>query len=432
MGRKVFISVLGTNNYFEGVYAYAPSKYVSKPMRFIQEATLELLDAKDWSANDRGYVLVTSGAHDANWVDNGHVDRVTKEQIMCEGLASRIEVMDLPFSVEAVPICEGKNEEEIWSIFSEIYSKLREGDELYFDITHGFRYLPMLVLVLANYSKFLKSISLRMISYGNYEGRDKETNISPIVDLLSLSLLQDWSAAASVFVMNGSVAALSNLAADTVKPILRETKGQDKVAKGVNAFAKVLPEIVADIQTCRGMDIVSGKKVADATRYIADLKDTSIEPFNPIFEKIKSKLDQFGNQDDVRNGFVAAKWCIDNGMAQQATTILFEATVSFCCVRCLLDWRNEADRNFISSLLRISFDNTNRQDWFESVMAREKEADLILDDDVIKALAEPFSRLRELRNDINHCGIRKNPLPAFKYERKILEIFTLINDIVVC
>ena len=33
---------------------------------------------------------------------------------------------------------------------------MQDGDELYFDLTHGFRYLPMLVMVLINYSKFLK------------------------------------------------------------------------------------------------------------------------------------------------------------------------------------------------------------------------------------------------------------------------------------
>ena len=38
---------------------------------------------------------------------------------------------------------------------------------------------------------------MKAIFYGNYEARDKESNIAPIMDLLPLSVLQDWTLAAS-------------------------------------------------------------------------------------------------------------------------------------------------------------------------------------------------------------------------------------------
>ena len=61
-------------------------------------------------------------------------------------------------------------------------------------ITHAFRYLPMLVLVLANYAKFLKNVTVKSLTYGNYEAREG-TN-APIVNLLPIAALQDWTTAA--------------------------------------------------------------------------------------------------------------------------------------------------------------------------------------------------------------------------------------------
>ena len=69
--------------------------------------------------------------------------------------------MDMSF--QAVHIPEGKSTEEMWELFEVIYSQLQEGDELYLDITNSFRYLPMLLVVLVNYAKMLKNVTVKAI-----------------------------------------------------------------------------------------------------------------------------------------------------------------------------------------------------------------------------------------------------------------------------
>jgi len=198
MSRRVFITVLGTNN-------YAPCHYVgrkngqvikSDEICFVQEATLRLIEAKNWDSSDIGYVLLTNVSKMTNWLDNGHVDWKTKMPIESYGLKSILNAMNLPFNINPLDIPDGKNEDEIWTIFHDLFGNLEEGDDLYFDLTHGFRYLPMLVLVFGNYAKFLKNVKIAHISYGNYEARNIDSNEAPIVDLLSLSILQDWTSAA--------------------------------------------------------------------------------------------------------------------------------------------------------------------------------------------------------------------------------------------
>jgi CRISPR-associated DxTHG motif protein len=69
--------------------------------------------------------------------------------------------------------------------------ELKTKDKLYLDITHGFRYLPMLLLVLSNFAKKTKNIAVSHISYGNFEARSIETKIAPFVDLFPLAEIQE-------------------------------------------------------------------------------------------------------------------------------------------------------------------------------------------------------------------------------------------------
>jgi len=180
--------------------------YKSSETRFVQEASLELIKATEWPNDSTGFVfvfIVENGSFERNWEDNGHKDRASKGVIINEGLNSRINRLNLSFEVKPIEIAHGNNEKEIWQIFDTIYSCLKSNDEVYFDITHGFRYLPMLVLVLNNYSKFLLNTSIKRITYGNFESRNLITNEAPLIDLTSFSVLQDWTNGINTFLKNG-------------------------------------------------------------------------------------------------------------------------------------------------------------------------------------------------------------------------------------
>ena len=70
MGRKVFISVLGTSWYNECTYVWKDGTERSKT-NFIQLATLESIGAKGWTVNDAVYILVTQKSKEKNWhLDN--------------------------------------------------------------------------------------------------------------------------------------------------------------------------------------------------------------------------------------------------------------------------------------------------------------------------------------------------------------------------
>lgn len=431
MARKVFISFLGYSDY--GACHYCKDGYKSESIRYVQEATIEYINRlSPWTKNDAAYILLTKGAESKNWVDDGHIDYVTKEVKRSEGLETRISKMCLPLQI--VPIKElpdGNNEEEIMQIFQRVFSLIKEGDELYFDLTHGFRYLPMLVLVLGNYAKFLRNAKVKSITYGNFEGRNKDKNEAQLIDLCSLTYIQDWTFAAANFLENGNVDQLASLSETVYRVTLKETKGQDENAQMLKRFTDSLKGVVSDFQTCRGLSIYKASNIGKLLKTIEQIQHTEIQPLDPVIERIKMAVANFSSTENVVNGFAAAKWCSDNGLYQQAATILQENVVSYFALRHGIKIDDEVQRGIVNKALAILFNNIPEDKWDVNALDRIKLED-VLKDDLLKDkdIVNGFNNLSEVRNDLNHSGMRSKraPLSAAKIKENIVKCIQFFED----
>lgn len=422
MARKVFISLLGSGTYEKGMYGKG-STFVSSSTRFIQQATLEYLDAKKWSSEDAAYILTTERAYADNWECKTH-ERFNKRTNVAEkyiGLREVLKEMKLPFEPEPVSISEGKDEKEIWEIFDAVFSKIEENDELYFDFTHGFRYLPMLILVLGNYAKFLKGATVKSITYGNHENRDSETNVAPIVDILPLSVLQDWTTAAADYIENGNTGKISSLSEVIITPILAATQGADEQANRVRRLTKYLTEFTQSMSLCRGNVLLSAEK--QISKYlkqsVADAEEAFIAPLRPLIKKIGESIGTLTDEPSVFNMVQAAKINCKYGQYQAAVTMLQEGTVSFLCEALGWDPLDEKKRNAIDAALGIfGTEKENRKDQWTG----DKEL-------IEAALGSEWMRnkdfvgnvksLKATRNDINHAGMKENARDATKLKKRI-------------
>ena len=433
MARKVFISVLGTGFYNECFYTYKEEDFESSSLRFIQEATLSLIGADKWDSSDHVLILVTQKSLEKNWENSEITDNSSQQKLSIEGLKSRLNKMKLRCNIQSITIPDGKSEDEMWEIFQTIFDHLEENDELFFDVTHGFRYLPMLVLVLCNYSKFLKNINVRHISYGNFEARN-QLNEAPIINLNTLSTLQDWASASAVYLKNGNVGPLVTLCNNTLKPILRTAQGNDIQAKNVKKFAAQLQEIVDDRTTCRGIEIVKSEKIKNINELISELKSTSIKPFDPIFDRLKHSFEPFDETENVMNGFKAANWCLQNELYQQAITIFHENITTYLCHKIDgFDWHKIQYREVITTAFAIHYYNLPEEEWklpkgdSDEVKKRIKIA---IQDPLLIKLATDYKSMNDLRNDINHSGMNDKPLKPARLKMKIVELTnSIINTI---
>lgn len=428
MGRRVFLSVLGVA--FYETCRYRKDDFTGSETLFVQKSLLEYLQQQEnWGGeNDLVLMLLTDLARKNNWDKDLEIRFCAKfqKEVAYRGLEKIL--LDMNLSYQDIAIPDGKDSEQMWEIFEVIFDKLQEGDELYLDITNSFRYLPMLLVVLVNYAKLLKNVKVKAIFYGNYEARDKESNIAPIMDLLPLSVLQDWTLAASDYLRYGQVEKLFELSESSLIPILKNTETRTKDTEKLRAFVKRLKEMVEERTTCRGYAVINSVKVSDLKRTASGIQKVTIVQLKPIFEKIKLSLNDFDAKENVLNCIKAAKWCCDNKLYQQATTMLEEGLGTFLCCHYQLDYKNKKYRDTVFSCIAIKTKKTATE-----VLDADKElVDKILADDSVwgnKTFVTILQKVVELRNDYNHAGFKENPFSAQKVIEKIEELLDGIEEV---
>lgn len=428
MGRRVFLSVLGVA--FYETCRYRKDDFTGSETLFVQKSLLEYLQQQEnWGGeNDLVLMLLTDLARKNNWDKNLKTRFCAKlqKEVAYQGLEKIL--LDMNLSYQDIAIPDGKDSDEMWEIFELIFDELQEGDELYLDITNSFRYLPMLLVVLVNYAKLLKNVKVKAIFYGNYEARDKESNIAPIMDLLPLSVLQDWTLAASDYLRYGQVEKLFELSESSLIPILKNTETRTKDTEKLRSFVKTLKEMVEERTTCRGYAIVGSKNVRKLKCTASEIQKVTIVQLRPIFEKIKQSLNDFDAKENVLNCIKAAKWCCANKLYQQATTMLEEGLGTFLCCHYQLDYRKIANRDAIFGCISIK---TQNKDIEENKANKELVEKILADDSVWgnKAFVTILQKILELRNDYNHAGFKKNPFTAQKVIKIIEKLLDGIEEV---
>ena len=424
MARKVFISVLGTGSYKECIYALGDTQY--DKTRFIQKATLQMLDVKEqWTEDDHIYIVMTDGSQEKNW------ETRTEDGVTIIGLDDTLKDMQLSAPIDTIKIPDGNNEDEIWQIFSNIYNildKQEDGAELYFDLTHGFRYLPMLVLVLGNYAKFLKNTIVKSITYGNYESRDKVTNIAPIINITPLAALQDWTNAAADYLEHGDATKLKICADKPLITIARETKGQDQDATTLIKLSKQLYEFSNLISFNRGDEIIIGKQSEQIKALLEKADAEYIRPMGPLFKQIAKSVRNF-NPDSPENMIEASRLCLDHSDFQASITLLQEGIVSMLCRKFHLDVKDKGDREIATQALnKLGLELQNKEyrplsPYKETIIKR------IIDSGIISSeLANQWNKITEDRNDFNHAGLRASYKDAETLRNNISSYLSAVCD----
>lgn len=81
------------------------------------------------------------------------------------------------------------------ALFKKLYRTFEADDEVYFDITFGYKLIPMTILVACNYAKkFVDGMRVRKLMYAVYDFTKKEdpTYVHRILDVTSIFYLNDF------------------------------------------------------------------------------------------------------------------------------------------------------------------------------------------------------------------------------------------------
>jgi CRISPR-associated Csx2 family protein len=240
--RRVFLTTLGTSAYVSVPYALDMSRDAAAGARdqFVQVACLRDLQDRELMP-ERVVVLLTAEARKKNWDDdpNNGSGNGLRTDLLGLGLGEgQLCPVDIPAGVQ---------QEELWAIFEKVVDQIEPGDQLFIDITHGFRSLPTVMVMALNFALRAKGASLEEVRYGAFETapRDDVDSPRPVFELSPIFALNRWIDGLAVLRATGDFRALAHLVQDQAKEgkkLLRKDypSSLTAVAKKLNIFGEAL------------------------------------------------------------------------------------------------------------------------------------------------------------------------------------------------
>lgn len=458
MSRNVLISVLGTGRYEEVNYKLDNESYRS---RFVQESLARMLKKELNAGNDKNdestekklcfNILLTKSAREKHW------DKKEDEKSGEKSLKTIME--DVGVKIEEFNITDGGNDSEIWENFEIFLSALEQDDNVYIDITHSFRSIPIVLLSVLNYAKITKNIKLKKIYYGTF--KSKEDEYQPIIDLTISDAINEWSNSISFFSKTGFYEDI-NKKNNTLKLDLRKkrteyiesleiSKEEPKTKKNKNKIIKELYKNSDDVicfvdlfnylncelasfshalkkgefvTTCKTAVIIKEtlKKLNQYKDIDKKIKLGGIKPMLKSLTLLDQKFSSFDIEKTiVENGLILVEICRDFELLQLAYTFLRENITTY-----MLDLNISNKKEVLNNKFKIkgNLKNENEldldvdQNYVECIFDKDKrmEAEVEFrnyDNDAIESLNKLLRNIQMQRNKLNHANFNKQGKDEF-------------------
>lgn len=393
-----FLSFLGTGCYKE--CHYEKGSRLSSQTRFIQHALLELLEEP---RPTDAYFFLTPEAEQLNWIPNAGRGYPGLYAVLSDLQHKR------SFEIHRVPIPSRQDEEAIWTAFNAVLSVLQPGDRVIFDITHSMRYQPMLALLVLHFARVVQGVQLGGIYYGYIEklGNPSEISripveqrIAPVVDLTALADLQEWITRVYAFVATGR--------AEPLRRWMEESRVRGTPSlQWAEELTDSWSALTAALYTNRALSIPEAAR--RATQRLADVPEEippAMGPLRALFEHANRSISPLGAQDPVEAGLAAIGWCIEHGLIQQAYTQARELIITAVGLGFGLPVEGTKERERVEHLVntaqKLAKNARNRKPLETMEYPQDRNSALILSRH--PELLKDFDALRELRNDLSHCG----------------------------
>lgn len=396
---KKFISFLGTGNYQPCKYKLSDS-FTSDDVIYVQEALVKAL-CTDYTESDAICIFVTKEARAK------HLDK----------LLSKLNSLDLKCKIDPIDINDSKNEADIWTLFKTLYDAIGTKDSVVFDLTHSFRYLPMLFFSILNYAQYLKQINVDGIYYGAYEART-EDNIAPIFDMSDAYTVLQWANAADSFVNYG-----------IADKLYKQIKKQDMEFSDSGKLSDSILKLANNMNYARGQRIYEGKMFShclekiNTYKYSADIKLNPI--LLPVLDSVEKKMENF-KSNSALNFIPAVQWYIDHDMPAEAISMLKEGICTYLITDTNGDFKNPSLRLALGN--RLAYKGKNPFNYEKQGQWRDL-VESIMSTDLAKKLKPVIESFNTFRNDIDHSGFVEQARSPENLRKEIIDAFKSLVEI---
>lgn len=397
---KKFISFLGTGNYQCCKYKLS-NTFISNDVIYVQEALIKAL-CMEYSEADSICIFVTKEAktkHLANLLD-------------------KLNLLDLKCKIIPIEINDSKTEADIWALFQTLYDAINDKDSVVFDLTHSFRYLPMLFFSILNYAQYLKEISVEGIYYGAYEART-EDNIAPIFDMLDAYTVLQWANAADSFVNYG-----------IADKLYKQIKKQDMEFSDTGKLSDSILKLADNMNFSRGQRIYEGKMFSNCLEKINTYKysdDVKLNPILlPVLDSVEKKMENF-TTNSALNFIPAVQWYIDHDMPAEAISMLKEGICTYLIIKANEDYKNPSLRLVLGK--RLAYKSNKHFEYAPNQKQWEKVVESIMSTKLAKKIKPCIEDFNSFRNDIDHSGFVEQARSPENLRKEIIGAFDSLKAI---
>lgn len=393
------VSFLGTGQYQETTYVWRGEEGErSCRTRFVPVALARFF------APTRVVVLMTptARAHD-NW------------RTLSSELAGLVEPVEIP---------EGRSSDELWTLFRILVDVVPSGEELLLDVTHAFRSLPLFAVTAALALRSLRGVRIAAILYGAYEARDPATDRTPLFDLTPLVDLMDWLSGLEALERYGDGRLLGERLTAIHAAAWRV--GSEQRPQHLKRIGQRLTELTEAVWLNRPREAL--RAAGQLTTALDGAKDELARwalPVSLVATRIRERVaplaasppDELGPQQ-LRAQLALVRYCLEADLVLQAVTLAREWLVSWYLATAMTAERSRWLDLGIRELAEQTLNEASRALRQGSSLARA-----LVDHEV----ATLWDQLAQLRNDVAHCGMRRDAAGAQSIRQRAQELVTALE-----
>jgi CRISPR-associated DxTHG motif protein len=322
-----------------------------------------------------------------------------------------------------VEIPKGASTDELWTIFERVVDAVPSDSRVVFDITHAFRSIPLISVLAVAYLWSARNVQLRALVYGAHDAAKGDPPVTPVFDLTPMVNLLEWIAAVERFRHHLDGEPLQQLL-DQIqrRAYARRDPECPKRLQNVGNAVKRLTDalLMGRVREVLGQSPTLANALAGSE--LRDEAQRWAKPFVLMLEPLQKLLAEIGpgSETDLSAHYRLARFYSDRRLYPLAISLLREWIVSRAC---RLAGMSEGEL----------FDERRREE-VEHVLgacygAKKSKEPLPTEPDWIQKLVDEgllalWLKVPDIRNDIDHVGMRQRPSPADRLIAKIRDLFS--------
>lgn len=359
--KKVVITILGRNDY--QLAKYQIESFKPKESKLVGGVLKEIIQP------DEIYVI---GTDKSSW-------QISDEYIK---------------DYKKVIIPYGMNTQEFWSMFDTIAKLPVEKSEIYFDVTHGFRSIPIFISTLLNFFTKVKKAEVKGVYYGIWDATSQNNGITPVVNILPLLEMNEIIDAFTIFKEYSDGRRVANFLSKQFQAIPNDQKRYFKKIQELNRELDFYSKTV-------GFSALEfyHQTLDEIKQLIQEIEGN--EQIRQYFKTVGYIIEDFKKELQIYDGLTTiwqrdlktAKAFFEKNRYAQALTILRETVLTYILEILEMDIMDENLRE--DKLGTILFEEQERLKSGQETIYFEKE------------FIDIYQKIRDLRNKSNHAFIKK-------------------------